>query len=253
MKIRVVKLGGSALERLDPMLEYVESLRPDPVVLVHGGGPQMTQMLQKLGHTPTFQDGLRVTDRTTLDVVEMVLAGQVNKRLVMACQKRGLSAVGVCGVDGGTLTAPVMSGGALGFVGETPQLNPHLLLTLLEGGFVPVLSPLCLSPEGEALNVNADTTAAAVAVGLKAQSLIFLTDVAGVLDQNGERLGRLDEAGVMALRRAGAISAGMIPKLEAGLFGVAGGVPEVEIRCPEPGPGTRMVKGGRDVSSVCEL
>lgn len=244
----VIKLGGSALDNLDPLLDFVQRCEGESVVLIHGGGPQISDYLSRLGHQPKFTNGLRVTDDQTLEVVEMVLCGQVNKALVTALQSRGVDAVGVSGPDGGTLKAPLKAEGALGHVGDTPQVNTDLLEDLLHLGFTPVLAPLSLNQESTGhLNVNADTTAAAVAVALGATRLVFLTDVAGVLDQSGQVLTELTDVDIDSLTSDGTISVGMIPKLEAALHAVGQGVATVEIRSPEPGPGTILKKGTSSV------
>jgi acetylglutamate kinase len=238
--IMVIKLGGSALDQLDSMLHFVEECQDYRVVLIHGGGPQISEMLQSVGHEPVFHHGLRITDSETLDIVTMVLGGLVNKQLVTACQARGYQAAGLCGIDGGTLRAELKLNGDLGHVGDTPAVDPKLLLSLLNNGFTPVLAPLGLGPQGQILNINADTTAGAVAAALKAQRFVFLTDVAGVLDEHKRVLRELDADGVEKLKAVGAISIGMIPKLEAALHAAERGVLSVEIRSPILGPGTQV-------------
>jgi acetylglutamate kinase len=251
MTTTVIKLGGSSIDQLQEMLDFIKGRRGDRVVVVHGGGPQISDVLQQIGHEPEFRDGLGVTDPETLGVVEMVLAGQVNTHLVAAMSSRGIPAVGLSGVDGETLRAERKAGGRWGEVGETPLVRTALLECLLGGGFVPVLAPLSLGTGEERLNVNADTTAAAVAAALKADSLLFLTDVAGVLGAQGEPLAELSPRDVDHLRQSGVISIGMIPKLEAALFALGQGVPNVEIRSPKAGPGTRMIPGEDHVTAVC--
>ncbi len=234
----VIKLGGSALDKLDSMMAFVEECAEYRVVLIHGGGPQISELLKSVGHEPVFREGLRVTDAETLNIAIMVLAGSVNKRLVTACLARGHRAVGLSGMDGATLRAELKDDGALGSVGRMPSVDTELLRTLIEAGFMPILAPLSLGPQEQILNVNADTTAAAVASALGAERLVFLTDVAGVLGPNKDLVPELDADGVDRLKEAGAISIGMIPKLEAALFAVESGVPTVEIRSPVLGPGT---------------
>ena len=238
--ITVLKLGGNALSETEKVVNFLHRFSDQKLVVVHGGGPQISAMLQKLGTQAKFQNGLRVTDRETLDAVRMVLAGDVNKKLVSSLRQNGFQAVGLCGVDGGTLLASPLNNGELGYVGQTPNVNPQLLQTLLQGGFLPVLAPLSAGSEGPDLNVNADTTAAAVAAALKADHLIFMTDVCGVLDGNGDLLPELDQQSVHQLHREGVVSTGMLPKLEAALYASGAGVAKVEIRGAQTGPGTLL-------------
>lgn len=249
----LVKLGGSALDQLEEMLDFVESLQETRVILVHGGGPQITTLLEEVGHQASFHQGLRVTDEVTLGVVEMVLTGQVNTKLVAALQSRGLKACGFSGVDAGTLTTNFIQDGALGFVGQTPKVKTEFLNCLLGHDYLPVLAPLSLGPAGQTLNVNADTTAAAVAVALEVDRLIFLTNVAGVLDDQGQTMSSLSSCQVDTLRESGVISSGMIPKIESALHALRGGVPQVEIRSPHSVAGTTFThhKGAQNVSTVC--
>lgn len=243
--IAVIKLGGSALDELDLMLDYLESCSNHFVVVVHGGAPQISETLARLGHTPDFYQGLRITDDVTLDVVEMVLAGKVNKSLVSALRSRSIDAVGISGVDGGTLSAPLKLEGSLGHVGDLPKVDTDLLEGLLQLGYTPVLAPLSLAEGSQGhLNVNADTAASAIAVALAASRLTFLTNVSGVLDQEGQTLNELSRADIEKLTAAGTISLGMIPKLEAALFALSGGVTTVEIRSPKPEPGTVLKASG---------
>ena len=249
----VIKLGGSALNRLDDMLDFVESLSTTQLVLVHGGGPQISQILELSGHEAMFHRGLRITDKPTLEVVKMALTGQVNTDLVAALNQRELLSVGLSGLDAGTLKSDFLDDGVLGFVGGTPEVDTAYLQVLMRNALIPVLAPLCLGPEGQILNVNADTAAAAVALALKAEHLIFLTDVPGVLDAKGQTLSSLDSEEIDELKISGVISTGMIPKLESALYAVAGGVPKVEIRSPRSQAATilRKESGGSHVSALC--
>lgn len=239
-ELAVVKVGGNALAEAEKVVSLIEELGHREVVLVHGGGPQINEFLQRIGHRSLFHGGLRVTDSITLDAVRMVLAGRVNTQFVGALRAQGLPAVGISGVDGGTLVAEVKNGGALGFVGEMPKVDTKLLCTLLEAGFLPVLAPLSAGTQGGELNVNADTTAAAVAVALGAKRLIFLTDVRGVLDGSGRVLEVINSQEVDSLHRRGVISIGMLPKLEAALYAGRAGVSSVEIKGAQKGPGTKV-------------
>ena len=238
-KLTVIKLGGSALDNLDPMLDFVDlKLKTSKVIVVHGGGPQISEKLNKLGHIPKFVEGLRVTDEATLVAATQVLAGSLNKKLVSALQTRGHKSTGMSGVDGQTVLAQLKGGGAWGFVGAELTVQPELLACLLQGGFTPVVAPLGVNSEGQILNINADTTAAAIAVALGAQDLLFLTDVDGVMNASGEVLPALDSKELATLQNEGAVSAGMLPKLEAALSAASGGVSGVYITSTNSKSGT---------------
>lgn len=216
----VVKVGGGALR--GGALEDLPAILAEgtPVVLVHGGGPQLTRMLDALGIESTFREGLRVTDAETLEVAEMVFAGRVNKGLVRELSALGVPAAGISGTDGPTLLVEPMDG--LGRVGEVTSVEPALIRTLLDGGFVPVVAPLGLGPEG-AYNVNADSAAAALAVGLGAGHLFLLTDVDGLL-RDGEAVASLDAEESEGFVRSGLAAGGMVPKLRAAAEAARGGV-----------------------------
>ena len=158
----VVKLGGNSMDELPDLLNFVSGIE-GRVVLVHGGAPQITSMMKRLGLEGTFHEGLRVTDEATLEVTQMVLTGQVNKQIVVAALQRDLPAVGLSGVDGGLLQADLHLGGQLGRVGAVREVRVKLLHALLDQGFLPVVSPLGLGPDCEVLNINADMSAAAIA------------------------------------------------------------------------------------------
>ncbi len=202
------------------------------VVLVHGGGPAIDQMLKKLGIESHFVGGLRYTDASTMAVVQQVLAGQVNKDLVALLKGRG---VGVCGMDGNMLlcerkTAP--DGSHLGYVGEVKQVRTELLELLLQEGFIPVIATIGMDRNGTPYNVNADTAAAAIAVALGAQKLISMTDVAGVLRDPADENTLLREIALgelEALKAGGVITGGMLPKVEGLARVVRAGVPEAAI------------------------
>lgn len=216
----VVKVGGGALR--GGALEDLPSILAGgtPVVLVHGGGPQLTRMLDALGIESRFHEGLRVTDEATLEVAEMVFAGGVNKGLVRGLNTLGVPAAGISGTDGPTLLVEPVEG--LGRVGEVTSVEPGLIRTLLNGGFVPVVAPLGLGPEG-AYNVNADSAAAALAVGLGAGHLFLLTDVDGLL-KDGEAVASLDAEESEGFVRSGLAAGGMVPKLRAAAEAARGGV-----------------------------
>ena len=216
----VVKVGGGALR--GGALEDLPEVLVDgtPVVLVHGGGPQLTRMLDSLGIESTFHEGLRVTDAATLEVAEMVFAGGVNKGLVRELNALGVQAAGISGTDGPTiLVEPIPN---LGRVGEVSSVEPGLIRALWQGGFVPVVASLGLGPEG-AYNVNADSAAAALAVGLGAGHLFLLTDVDGLL-REGEAVAALDLDESESFVRSGLAVGGMVPKLRAAARAARGGV-----------------------------
>jgi acetylglutamate kinase len=233
----VVKFGGSALEAgsLGTLAEDLAALARVGVrpLLVHGGGPEITRLLTRLGKASTFVDGLRVTDAETMEVVEMVLAGRVNKHLVSQIQRVGGTAVGLSGVDGGLLAARHRSSGPdLGFVGEVSAVRPGLLRHLLDDGVVPVIATIGLGDDGERYNLNADIAAAALATALGADKLIVLTDVNGIFaERDGARvlLSEITPAAAQTLIDDGTVSKGMIPKVEACLQALAGGVASAHI------------------------
>ena len=212
----VIKLGGAALPHKEAALEDLRALRAAGLqpVLVHGGGPVISEWLGRIGKQAVFVNGLRQTDAETLDVAIMALAGKVNKELVAVLQQGGTPAVGLCGVDGGFIRAHRQTEPDIGFVGVVDEVDPTPLRALAAAGYTPVIAPIALGSEGP-LNINADTVAGDIARALDAESLLFLTDVPGVKDRASNTLPALDRAQVEALRRQGVISGGMIPKVEA--------------------------------------
>src|SRR5438128_2265615 len=233
----LVKYGGHAMsENGDPFARDIVLLKQvgiNPVV-VHGGGPQIGQMLQRLGIKSSFVDGLRVTDRETMEVVEMVLAGTINKQLVTAINGAGGCAIGLTGKDGGLIrarkvTRSRMEGGVrvevdLGFVGEPERIEDRVLATFRQSDFIPVIAPIGVGAGGETYNINADTVAGAVAAAVKARRFLLLTDVPGVLDADKRLIGELTAGEARRLIAQGTISGGMIPKVETCLDAVEGGV-----------------------------
>lgn len=220
MKPVVVKVGGGALAggALEDLPGILESGRE--AALVHGGGPQLTRMLDALGLPTRFHEGLRVTDAETLEVAEMVFAGSVNKALARELNAMGVPAAGISGTDGPTLLVePVPE---LGRVGKVERVEPGLIKSLWRGGFVPVVAPLGLGPEG-AYNVNADAAAAALAVGLGAEHLLLLTDVDGLL-KDGAPVGSLAPDECEEYVVSGLAAGGMVPKLRAAAEAARGGV-----------------------------
>ena len=208
-------LSGGALEDLPGV--YASGRR---VALVHGGGPRLTRMLDSLGIPTRFREGLRVTDAETLEVAEMVFAGSVNKALVRELGARGIPAAGISGTDGPTLLVEPVPG--LGRVGGVERVKPGLVHAIWAGGFVPVVAPLGLGPEGT-YNVNADAAAAALAVGLEAEYLLLLTDVDGLL-KDGSTVGSLAPDECEGYVASGLAAGGMVPKLRAAAEAARGGV-----------------------------
>jgi len=215
-KTLVIKLGGSTLEHQQGVLQdilWLQALGAHPV-LVHGGGPYINEWLEKL-HVPThFENGLRVTDATTLDVVRMVLLGQVNAGLVLLASQLGGKATGLSGIDGRMIRARPASEN-LGLVGEIEAVDPTLVQTLIEQGYIPVIAPLGRSADGSCLNINADVVAAHLAGALHAEKLIFLSNVVGICRTDGSLVSELNETEAQQLIEEGVISGGMIPKVAA--------------------------------------
>lgn len=233
-KTVVIKAGGSVLERLhSTFFSGCASLRAAgvQVVIVHGGGPMIGRMQQKLGLTPQFVNGLRVTDDDSLEVVQMVLAGLLNKQLVTALEQSGAPAFGLSGVDR-KLIQVIPKDPSLGWVGEVDSVKAEVLHPLLSSGWIPVIASIGRDEEGHHYNVNADTAAAAIAQSLQAEQLWMVTDVPGIMaDANGKGpvLPLLTPNRVRSMLADGRINGGMIPKVEAALNGLAGSVQEVVI------------------------
>lgn len=243
----VVKFGGSSLSDLDALAAFLQGATA--TVLVHGGGPEIQKQLDRAGLPSEFRDGLRVTSPESMEVVEMVLAGRVNKRIVAYLQQQGVPAAGLSGADGKTLQAELYRDGAWGRVGEIAQVDTGLLQVLLQGGYLPVLSPVGLGPDFGPLNINADSAAAAVAGALWAERLVFFTDVPGLRDEQGRTVAEIGPPGLAHMIEAGVITGGMIPKIEAALEALARGVGEVVIRSLGS-PGTTLKGDNTDVRFV---
>lgn len=236
----VVKYGGHAMGEERAAREFAEdvvllkAVGINPVV-VHGGGPQIGAMLEKLGVESRFVDGLRVTDKATADVAEMVLSGAINKQLVGWISRAGGRALGLSGKDGGLVTATKVERTQkdpqsnieraldLGFVGEPTHVDTGVIETVTAAGMIPVVAPIGAGEDGHTYNINADTMAGALAAALGAARLFLLTDVAGVLDRSGELLTDLTPADIADLRADGTIGGGMIPKLETCVHAVENG------------------------------
>jgi acetylglutamate kinase len=237
----VIKYGGSAMT--DPSLkkQFAEDvalisfigIKP---VIVHGGGPQIGELLKKIGKESKFVQGLRVTDEETMDVVEMVLVAKVNKDVVSLINVHGGKAVGISGRDGRLIKARkarparlVDTDEDLGLVGEVEKINPEVIASLEERGFVPVIAPVGAGPQEKPYNINADTAAGALSAALRAEKFILLTDVPGVLDSDNQLISSLSEEGAEELIRTGVASGGMIPKIRCCLNAIRGGVPKAHI------------------------
>ncbi len=223
-KIIVIKIGGSTLGQHDTTLQDLVELqkRGISVVVVHGGGKIITEWLGKLSASSEFVQGERVTDKTGLEVVTAVLAGVVNKDLVANLNALGAKAIGISGVDGNLLTA-VIKNPALGYVGNIEKVNTSLLTTLIEAGYIPVISSVSYNPAVKPgsgpllLNVNADVAAGEIAAALGAEKLIFLTDIAGVCDKDGQVIATLNVQESEVLITSGVANKGMIPKIRSGI------------------------------------
>ncbi|WP_371811344.1 acetylglutamate kinase [Stappia sp. 28M-7] len=245
-QVVVVKYGGHAMG--DPALgnafaRDITLLRLAGVlpVVVHGGGPQIGTMLDRLGIKSEFRNGLRVTDKATVEIVEMVLAGSINKEIVHLINAEGGKAVGLCGKDGNMVTAEKLQRRVrdpnsaieqildLGFVGEPAEVNPTVLRLVMKEELIPVVAPVAPGVDGETYNINADTFAGAIAGALDAKRLLFLTDVPGVLDANGKLIKELTVSQARALIEDGTISGGMIPKVETCIEALERGVEGVVI------------------------
>jgi acetylglutamate kinase len=240
-QIIVVKYGGHAMGEEETALRFgrdialLEQVGVKPVV-AHGGGPQINAMLKRLNVKSTFVQGLRVTDAAMLDVVEMVLAGPVNKQVAEAITRAGAIAVGISGKDGGLIRARKVTRTVrdpdsrieqeldLGFVGEPESVDTRVLDLLIGASIVPVVAPVGVDADGQTYNINADTVAGAIAAALGAERLLMMTDVVGVLDRDGRLVPELTIAEVQAGIEAGWISGGMIPKVETCVAAVQGGV-----------------------------
>ncbi len=234
-KVVVVKYGGNAMtnkELKDAVMTDIVllSLVGIKVVLVHGGGPEINEMLKKIGHESRFINGLRYTDETTIDIVKMVLAGKVNKELVQLLAQHKGSAVGLCGIDGEMLVAEKKTtedGQDLGYVGEITRVNTKPILDALSNGNIPVIATVATDSEGNTYNINADTAAARIAAELGAESLILMTDIAGLLrdkDDPSTLIPKVQVSEVPFLKMQGIISGGMIPKIECCVEAVRRGV-----------------------------
>ena len=199
------------------------------VVIVHGGGKKINSLLDKLNIESHFEDGLRVTNKDTMEVVEMALSGLINKEITSLLVAHGARAVGISGKDDGLLRASAFNLEKYGFVGKIDAVNEAVINALLKEDIIPVIAPIALGANATSYNINADLAASAIAAKLKASKAIFLSDIKGVLDKNGELISKLDEAKIAELKSGGTISGGMIPKLEASLECIKAGAKAVHI------------------------
>ncbi len=270
-KAFVVKYGGAAMveEELkdifaqDIVLLNFIGIKP---VIVHGGGPVINEIMKKMGKKPTFIHGQRFTDKETIDIVEMVLGGLINKEIVALINSHGGRAIGLSGKDGNLIKAKKkvvkkLSAATgtpeiidLGLVGEVEKVNPSIILSIQKDGFIPVIAPIGAGYKNETLNINADYVAGAVAAALKAEKLILLTDTQGILDRNKKLISTLNKTKIKFLVSKGIISGGMLPKVQACQNAIAGGVKKTHIidgRIPhallleiftQKGIGTEIVK-----------
>lgn len=241
----VIKFGGNAMvdeelfKAFAQDIVYLKQSGINPIV-VHGGGPQIASMLQKLAIKSDFVNGLRVTDKATVEVVEMVLAGKINKEIVSAINQQGGKAVGISGKDANLMIAKKITEMPdpqsnklvdvdIGYVGDPVEVNPHIVEVISKSDLIPVIAPVAISREGETLNVNADTFASALAARMQAKRLLLLTDVSGVLDETKQLIPSLTIEEARAMIKSGAISGGMIPKIEGCIEVVEAGVEGVVV------------------------
>jgi len=229
----VIKFGGNAMgddQAMDSFARDIVLMRQVGVnpVVVHGGGPMINEMLERLQIRSEFVGGKRVTDAATVEIVEMVLSGRVNKRIVQAINAQGGHAVGLSGKDTNLMVCEP-DDPALGFVGHPTELNPDFLKSLAEAETIPVIAPIGTGRNGETFNVNGDTAAGAIAASLKADRLLLLTDVAGVKDRDGTVVTELSPDNIRQMKQDGTIAGGMIPKVDTALNAIEGGVRAVVI------------------------
>jgi acetylglutamate kinase len=250
-KTIVIKYGGKAMtdpslkERFAADVVLLKYVGLNPVV-VHGGGPQIDQMLKRLSIEPKFRQGVRVTDEATMEIVEMVLGGSINKEIAALISQHGVKAIGLSGKDGGLILAKPFTRadwmkkigtdlGSLpenedyGLVGDVQQINPSLLLTLQASHAIPVIAPIGIGRDGRTYNINADLVAGAVAGALQAEKLVVLTDVRGIRDQKGRHFSTLARKDVARMAKKGTISEGMLPKVQACLTALEGGAKKAHI------------------------
>ena len=242
----VIKYGGNAMgdertaETFARDIVMLKTIGINPVV-VHGGGPQIGAMLERLKIHSEFVDGLRVTDQAAVEIVEMVLSGSINKQIVTAINQMGGTAIGISGKDGNLIEAQQLRRTKkdpdsniervldLGFVGEPTKINPQAIQNIVASGMIPVIAPIGMGPNGETFNINADTAAGAIASALKAHKLMMLTDVAGILTKDKQLISEIDAVEIDGLLADGTITGGMIPKVETCVNALRDGVKQAHI------------------------
>lgn len=236
-KLIVIKYGGKAMLEaslkestiVDIVLMKFVGMNP---IVVHGGGVEISEMMEKLGKKPKFIDGLRITDKETVEIVEMVLVGKINKEIVKTINKHGGKAVGLSGKDGNLIIAEKKkskNGIDLGFVGRIKTVNPDIINTLYKKDFIPVISPIAINESGETLNINADEVAGELSKILKADKLVYLTDVDGIIDKNKRLISTLNISKISKLIEEKVIASGMIPKVKSCVDVIKSGVGKVHI------------------------
>jgi acetylglutamate kinase len=240
-KTLVIKYGGAAMEKADLKEQFARDvlllrlvgIRP---VIVHGGGPQIGALMKRLGKEPHFVGGMRVTDPETMEIVEMVLGGKINKEIVGLINVHGAHAVGLSGKDGNLLRArkrlhrmPDGSTVDIGLVGDVETVNADMIRLLVEAGHIPVIAPIGVGTKGETYNINADLVAGDVAAALRAEKLIHLTDVQGIKGEDGAHISRLTKREAERLIKANVIDGGMLPKVESSLKAIEGGAAKAHI------------------------
>ncbi len=240
-KTFVIKYGGAAMTEdslknafaQDIVLLSFIGIRP---IIVHGGGQKISSAMEKMGKKPMFVHGQRITDKETMNIVEMVLGGLINKEIVNLINTNGGRAVGLSGKDAGLITAkkktikkPSAKAVDLGLVGKVEKVEPLILENLQAGNFIPVIAPIGVSRKGETLNINADLVASSIASAIRAEKLIFLTDTQGIMDKKGVVIGTLDKKKIERLTKDGVISGGMMPKVESCLDALMAGVSKTHI------------------------
>ncbi|MGI6413656.1 MAG: acetylglutamate kinase [Syntrophomonadaceae bacterium] len=234
----VIKYGGAAMLDCELKMKVMQDIvlmkyvGMHPVI-VHGGGPEINDMLARLKIKSQFRNGMRVTDRETMEIVEMVLGGKVNKDIVAGLNASGGKAIGICGKDGGLIkAAPIDSTGAMGFVGQVKQVNPEIIDIIISNGYIPVIAPIGVDEQNQTYNINADLVAASLAVALKADKLVLLTDVPGLLmdpDDPSSLISVLKVSQVEDYIKQGIITGGMLPKIQCCVESVTGGVGRTHI------------------------
>ncbi|MFC0272009.1 acetylglutamate kinase [Metabacillus herbersteinensis] len=231
-KTIVLKCGGSIIHQLsDSFFHSLQNLKQSnwKIVIVHGGGPDITKMLSSLKISSQFYHGQRKTTKEVLEIAEMVLAGKINKQLTNTLQQHTIKAIGISGSDGELLQGEFLNKEQLGLVGKVTDVNTKLISLLTDNGYIPVIAPLALTATGETLNVNADLAAAAIANNLEAEKLLFVTDVPGILDENGYVIKKISQTEINEHILNGVITGGMIPKVESAISTLSEKLQEVMI------------------------